>query len=378
MKKLSAIVFSYFFGATFILSLPIWVGALVESYSLSERIGGFIGSLELSSVAISMLLSSRYIHLVNKRLLSLIAAVFAIGGNLVAALVEPLSIVIAMRALVGLSLGAVITCALSTAAGTSRAQRTFSIMEISLALMASVFYYAVAGPTESYGVSGVFGTLVVVLLICVPFFIFLPTEKFADARPTDVPGRLGAIEWRGICGHGLVFVAMFSFWTFVERIGSALQLSMDTVGPILSVAFITALAGPAVAPWVVRTFGRRLPAATAIVVMATFGLLLTHASSVLMYGAAVIVIKTFFLFYSVVTNGLFASLDPSGKLNGMGLAFAVGGTSLGPSYGGLVLADQEYALLGWFALLPWLLGLVLLLPAARKAEMITRTGGSTI
>ena len=375
MKKLSGIVFSYFFGATFILSLPIWVGALVEDYSLSERIGGFIGSLELGSVAISMLLSSRYIHLVNKRALSLIAAVFAIGGNLVAALVEPLSIVISMRALVGLSLGAVITCALSTAAGTSRAQRTFSIMEISLALMASAFYYLVVGPTESYGVSGVFGTLVVVLLICVPFFIFLPTEKFADARPTDIPGRLGSIEWRGICGHGLVFVAMFSFWTFVERIGSALELSMDTVGPILSAAFITALAGPAVAPWAVRTIGRRLPVVTAILVMATFGLLLTHASTVLVYGAAVIVIKTFFLFYSVVTNGLFASLDTSGRMNGVGLAFAVVGTSLGPSYGALVLADQGYALLGWFALLPWLAGLVLLLPAARKAEMMARTGG---
>ena len=75
---------------------------------------------------------------------------------------------------------------------------------------------------------------------------------------------------------------------------------------------------------------------------------------------------------------IFASLDPSGKLNGMGLAFAVLGTSLGPSYGGLLLADQEYALLGWFALLPWLLGLVLLLPAARKAERIKRTGGTTI
>ena len=378
MKKLSAIVFSYFFGATFILSLPIWVGAIVEDYSLSERTGGFIGSIELGGVAISMLLASRYIHLVNKRSASLVAAVVAIAGNLVAVLADPLPLVVGMRALVGLSLGAVITCSLSTAAGTPRAQRTFSIMEVSLALMASAFYYLVAGPAESYGSSGVFGVLVVVLLICVPFFLFLPTERFADARPTDVPGRLGTIEWRGICGHGLVFVAMFSFWTFVERIGSALQISMDTIGPILSAAFLTALTGPAVAPWVVRTFGRRLPVATAILVMATFGLLLTYASSVLVYGATVIVIKTFFLFYSVVTNGLFASLDPSGKLNGMGLAFAVVGTSLGPSYGGLLLADQEYALLGWFALLPWLLGLVLLLPAARKAERIKRTGGTTI
>ena len=81
--------------------------------------------------------------------------------------------------------------------------------------------------------------------------------------------------------------------------------------------------------------------ATAILVMAAFGLLLTHASSVLVYGAAVIVIKTFFLFYSVVTNGLFASLDPSGKMNGMGLAFAVVGTSMGPSYGGLVVDRPE-------------------------------------
>ena len=378
MKKLSAIVFSYFFGATFILSLPIWVGAIVEDYSLSERSGGFIGSIELGGVAISMLLFSRYVHLVNKRSVSLVAAVVAIAGNLVAALADPLPLVVALRALVGLSLGAVVTCSLSTAAGTSHAQRTFSIMEISLALMASAFYYFVAGPAESYGSSGVFGTLVVALLICVPFFIFLPTERFADARPADVPGRLGATEWSGMCGHALVFVAMFSFWTFVERIGSALQMSMGTVGPILSAAFIIALAGPATAPWVVRTFGRRLPVATAILVMAAFGLLLTHASSVLVYGAAVIVIKTFFLFYSVVTNGLFASLDPSGKMNGMGLAFAVVGTSMGPSYGGLVLTDQKYALLGWFALLPWLMGLVLLLPAARKAEIMKRTGGPTI
>ena len=222
-------------------------------------------------MAISMPLFSRYVHLVNKRSVSLVAAVVAIAGNLVAALADPLPLVVGMRALVGFSLGAVITCSLSTAAGTSHAQRTFSIMEVSLALMASAFYYLVAGPAESYGSSGVFGVLVVVLLICVPFFLFLPTERFADARPTDVPGRLGTIEWRGICGHGLVFVAMFSFWTFVERIGSALQMSMDTVGPILSAAFLTALAGPAVAPWVVRTFGRRLPVATAILVMATFG-----------------------------------------------------------------------------------------------------------
>ena len=98
-------MFSYFFGATFILSLPIWVGAIVEDYSLSERSGGFIGSIELGGVAISMLLFSRYVHLVNKRSVSLVAAVVAIAGNLVAALADPLPLVVALRALVGLLAG---------------------------------------------------------------------------------------------------------------------------------------------------------------------------------------------------------------------------------------------------------------------------------
>lgn len=363
-RAVLAIAVAYVFGATFILSLPLWVAALVERFSVSQSVGGYIGSVEAGCVSLTMLVTSSCIARLERFRAALLGALLAIGGNLIAARVESLEGVVLARVLVGVSLGVTLSCSLSFAAGTQRPQRTFAIMEAAVALFATLFYW-VAGraAVTVHGLSGLFNLLALVQVVILPAMGWLPRHRFVAAPLAD-PDRAdrGVRTWVAVAANGLFYCSMFSFWAFLSLMGKRVGASAAFIGTTLSVAYVGSLLMTLGVPGIVRRLGYRLTLQWAVVAMVICGLILTHVSSPWAYAAAVVGLKTHFLLYSPTTNGLYAATDPTGRVNGYGLTTAILGTMCGPALGGLLLAlGGSYGVLGMvacgamFACLPLLL-----------------------
>lgn len=372
-KQVVAAIAGYIFSGLFIVSLPIWVSAVIDDLAVSERIGGYLGSFEIGCVAIAMLIVSRYTSVINKRKVALIGGLLSIAANIGSASADTILMLGLMRMVVGLGLGALIVCALSTAAGTSKSQRTFAFMEAGLAIAASVFYTLSAMQLEMFGSSGVFLTLALIQLACLPLLRLIPEEKFTENIEPEKINKVAKPRWGAICVNGLFYCGMFSFWTFVSRIGTSLDISHMVIGNVLSVAFVAAVISTLSVPFLVNNFGYRRTAIWTVVVMAIAGFSLTHASNLIMFAAAVILLKFHFLLYSTMMNGMFAVSDTTGRSNGYGLAFAIVGSAVGPALGGELLNyaghGAGYGLLGWSTCLIWTLCLPVIFMLARHVDI---------
>jgi predicted MFS family arabinose efflux permease len=339
-RAVLAIAVAYVFGATFILSLPLWVAALVERFSVSQSVGGYIGSVEAGCVSVTMLITSSCIARLDRFRAALLGALLAIGANLIAARVESLESVVLARVLVGVSLGVTLSCSLSFAAGTQRPQRTFAIMEAAVAVFATLFYWA-AGTTAvtARGLSGLFNLLALVQAVIFPAMWLLPRHRFVAAATAgpDPAGR-SVRTWVAVAANGLFYCSMFSFWAFLSLMGKRVGASPAFIGTTLSIAYVSSLLMTLSVPTIVRRLGYRLTLQWAVVGMVLCGLGLTHVSSPWAYAVAVVGLKTHFLLYSPTTNGLYAATDPTGRVNGYGLTAAILGTMCGPALGGLLLA----------------------------------------
>lgn len=367
-QHIAAAITGYIFSGLFIISLPIWVSAVIDDLGISERIGGYLGSLEITCVAIAMLVTSRFVHLINRRRFALIGGLLGIAGNLISAMAETLLMTGIARSIVGLGLGVLLVCTLSTAAGTPKSQSTFSYMEACLAVAASVFYTISAWQLNQSGSTGVFMTIVVVQSVCIPFLMFMPGGNLSGDKMHGKVTGIGKVQWGAILANGLFYVGMFSFWTFVSRIGLSLDLSNSIIGNVLSVAFLASLISTLAVPFLTGRLGYQPVVIWTVVIMGLSGFLLTHATGFLVFAISVVLLKFHFLLHSTMMNGLFAKSDFTGSTNGNGLAVAIIGSSIGPALGGELLGYGGYNLLGWSACFIWLFCLPFLFLLARHVD----------
>lgn len=366
LASLFPLCLAYFLASTFILALPMWVGATVAAHIAGETTAGWLATLELGTVALVMLLASRRQPFGSARVHALFAVV-AIGSYALSAFATSVWQLAPLRIAAGAGFGWLLAAALAAAARREDPTRTFGVMEICLALYACGFYALVGRAIQADGMRGGFLAMTLCLLACLPAVGALRAEPAVIARPSSLPRRLRAPDWAGVAAHFLFFVVMYSIWTFLAHKAATVDIDARGLGSLLSAAFVAGLAGAALTMALIPAFGRRLVIPGALFVLAGLILLLGHAQGASAFCAAVILIKLCFLFYTVSMSGHFASSDPSGRLNTIGLAMAMIGSSVGPAIGGYGLSLMGFGGLSVAVALGWLLVAGLVLAATSAA-----------
>lgn len=355
---------AYFLASTFILALPMWVGAVVGANVATEPTAGWLATLELGTVALTMLLASRRQAFESVRVHAAFAAL-AIGGYTLSAIATSLWLLAPMRIVAGSGFGWLLAATLAAAARRDNPTRTFGIMEIALALYATGFYAVAGRAIQAAGMTGGFLAMAAALLLCAPGITALRTTP---RRPTGVHAQppLTIADWAGIGAHFLFFVAMYSIWTFLSHKGHVVGVNAKDLGSLLSIAFVSGLAGAALTMLVIPAFGRRIVIPVGLLFLAGAMLLLGRSTSADAFYLTVILIKFGFLLYTVSMSGHFAATDSSGRLNTIGLAMAMIGSSIGPALGGYGLAFLGFGGLSVVVAAGWLLSGILAYLATRR------------
>ncbi len=321
------------FASVVLLSTPFLIPEIADAYDVRVRIAAFVGVTQLSGFAFGSWGSGRWLRPTRSVLVGALA--LAIAVNLGSALLPPLSVLLAFRALSGVSIGVITWFAWSRAFADAKVMSHTAVVGPLIGVVATPLIAMVA---EWRGAAGLFVTLAVLPLGAMFFSDSIPTpERRARGerhRATSAARTvLGALTLFSLGGS-----SVFTFGVVIA--GRELGLS----AAIASIAYsLNAIVSIPAAGWTRR---RGIPSAWMIVTAAAAFLLATSFNEVVFFGSMMLWGFAYWMAIPEVFNVLAdASAFPEERAGDAQAMMAVGRVG-GPLLGGFLLDGVGNAALG--------------------------------
>jgi predicted MFS family arabinose efflux permease len=358
LDSLAALVVGTFVGMQGIAMLPLLTGVSIDAFDLSERSGGYLGTVQLGIAAISAFLISVRIHRLNHRRLYLISAAMACIGNVLSVVaVQPRSVALlfAARALEGAGEGILIGTVNAVAAGSEKPIRSFSIMNAGFALLAAGMYLLAPRFIEAYGASGLYAMMGGLAAAAMLLGLGVSVRAVDAANASDRLQVSGFSQqgWYALIVYTLLMLVTNGTWAFVQRIGiGSAGLGTAQIGRIISVAAVLMITGPYLANLVGKRFGWVLPVVAAslayMVVASAFATLDGEWGFAITVSCHAVVSS----FAMTVMQSFLAELDATGRVVAASPAFMSLGNAVGPSAVAMALSYfRNYTGIACFAAL---------------------------
>jgi len=348
------------------MAMPLWIGAIIDTYGLSRSVAGAIGGAEMAVVAIVSVAMAVRIHRYSARPAVMIGLACLISGNLGAAFVQDAPALAVARILAGCGKGIIVTISYSLAARASHPMRAFAAITAAYAIFATALFLVMPSVIEAAHAPGCFTLLAALSLVSAIFMPWFPASRMQNTGIHRV--NLNGVQRYGLTAMAALIITGIghtAIWTFVERIGLRLALTPAEVGQVLSIAAFTSIGGPWLARLTDTRFGYTPPLVTAVSAMIVIGLLLVHSAAQSTY---VLLVPAFMLLVGFVSPYFLTILsiaDPAGRLAAAATAAMTMGGSLGAIVGGWAADRLDYRGLGWVAASHFFVAIVLLLITSR-------------
>jgi predicted MFS family arabinose efflux permease len=335
-------------GSAANLTLPLWLGAAVETLGAPARDVAWVASLELGCLALAALGLAPRLGEASRHSLALAGVLLLALGNAAAALAPSLTLLFLARALAGAGAGAIMAATNATAAATSVPERTYALMFVLGGAGCALVMWLMPRFSEPHGMAGAFAVLLVTTLCVAPLLLWMPAHPAAarDADPGPFPRGPAVVA--GLLASLVVMVGVDALWAFGERIGRRAGLEAASIGLVLALASLVVLAAGALASWLGTRAGRIGPLSLGFLICVPAAVALGHAGSPGAWVPAVLLLAAGFFFAQPFMMGTLAALDRHGRVVAAAGAAMTVGAALGPGVGGVLAAGGSYARLGWF------------------------------
>ncbi|MBV7267531.1 MFS transporter [Erythrobacter ani] len=357
------------------------IGAIVSGYGASPAQAGLVATAQGLATAVAAVLASRFAGNVGSRWFFLAGLGVLVIGNGFSALAPNVQQLTAYQALGGFGTGLVLSTVMSTAARTANPEMTYGIINASMGGYIVALGFLVPRVILAGGVEQLF--LVYAAIAAAGFIAAFaapnskaPEDAAACAQHAGEGGdqadktrrQAKLVAFIALTGFGVFFFAQAGLGAFVERIGVGSGVPLTAVGYVFALGGVLTIIGPLIAGWIGARFGATLPL---IVVTAALGCVV--------FALAVIASPTTFYtatpLYTVLPAmlmpsflGALAVVDPSGKAAGLQPAFATLGGALGPAASGVIVQQNGYGALGWYAIAVFVTGAALMAAATIAAD----------
>jgi len=362
---LLAVVAATGIGMLGVNTMPLLLGSLMDELAIGESWGGFIGTVELSALAlVSLLLAPRIGRLPRGRL-AVLGGCVSIAGYAVSATAEGYALILVGRFVTGAGAGAAMAAGNAAVAVSSDPDGLIARSMIVGGAAAAILLAALPWAIEPWGYSGGFAVLGCATLVCLAFVKKLPPAP--DLGSVSEEESMGN-KWLGIAlilAMLLDLVSQDGLLTFSERIGIAAGMSTEEVGVALAATTLAGLAGAGLAYVVGRYTGRAIPIAIGLGLGAVARWLLANASDPETYWVAQLLLGlAFFLTYPFLI-GATAALDRTGRWAAAGAGTAMVGSAMAPVIAGAIVESFGYPALGVLGIAAAAITAALALPVVR-------------
>ncbi|WP_262107480.1 MFS transporter [Arthrobacter sp. Marseille-P9274] len=360
--------------STLLLMAPAVAGQLQAQMGLSPTQTGDLFAVELGAMSIASLPALFWIKRLNLRMASLVFALIFVTGNIVSSYANTYELLVTVRGATSLAGGSLMVLAMSLAARTANRERVYGLWTAGQIAFGAIGLAIFPRFFDGFGISVVYWTLAVLMILVLPLLRFLPSHSMPPAKAihggTIKPNLRKTVLGLIAC---LVFsIGLSSIWTFLGGIAGSAKIDPQTLGIILSVATMVGVVGSVAATLIGGKVNRRI-----LLVGGHAGMLLAVAllfgfPSALQLATAAIIFKFAWPWTLPFLLSTLADLDRVGRASNLSNLFIGGGFAIGPFIAGrLVEGTGGYTALTLMSVLALLASLVLILfaqPSKRLAD----------
>jgi MFS transporter, DHA1 family, inner membrane transport protein len=346
---MAGVVLSFVGIATFLL-MPQLVEAVVADLHYTERNAGWMSSGVMLGSTVAAAVSGTWIRRISWRFAAAVAVTGQLLANVAALFFHDPGVFTGLQTLVGFFGGALYSLSLTILSDGRRADRNFAY-----SIGAQTVYQVVglvAGPSLiRHGANAtllLFVGLCVLGLACVGWVPQRGTRVVSVARRRDV---LSFPLLLTLAGCFLFYINIGAYWTYIERIGTAAGIGVDSTSTALALSVVVSIAGALLAFWLGDRRGFLQPlAASSLAIVVSVALLVGHfglmryATSAAIYAVAWNVSMTYQ--YSAVNV-----VDRSGRGVAIAPALHWAGGAAGPAFAALFVSDRSHDAVYWIVAL---------------------------
>ena len=329
-------------GMIDLVTLPVWVGALISQYHFDPQKAGALATLFLAgAVTASLFFAPRF-----QRVMGRVAAPAGYGTAAVAfglmSVMQDFGAMALLHALAGFSAGCGLSFTHGTIGRSANPHRLFAMAGLALGVFAILMLGGLPALIASAGGAALFQVFALVMaLTAVLTWWAFPEPHAVEAGPLSQAGRLPAPVWRAMVGVSCMALVQAMLFSFVERIGAERFGAPAVATMLVAMDLVTLLPAPLAALLEKRLAPQRVMLAGPLAQVAVaFGI--TQAMVFGPYAAAAILLPCVMIFTHTFAFGLIARLDASGRAVAATPAMTMIGAAVGPVLGGTLVKLGGY------------------------------------
>ena len=355
-------------GPMIFLLLPLYIGAIADSYGYPEDKLGLFASAELLGIAVSSSIAPMWINKINWRITSMLMLIGIIGGNYLSVFVTDFTVLFGLRCFTGLLVGVLLAIASSLLSYAGNPDRAYSITVFTQISIQIVSFLILPGIISRWFLEGFLYYVILIQLTALPLLHFIPPRpQYTSQLQNPKLGSTGAHRpcWIILASILCFFIAQIAVFGFIDLLGNDYGLDDQSIGFALSISTFVALGGPFLAAVLGIRIGRFWPivigGCAQLLVLALFEL----TTSVIVY---TILLSFFQFFWTLVVGyqfGILVQEDKDHRFVAIAPAAAFAGVALGPLLGGYALELGGHVALYLISGSSLLVYMVLMLPYAR-------------
>ena len=359
------------------MAVPLWVGAVIDSFGFTAETAGTIASLECAAVAFASYSVAMRIHLFSVRKLCAVGFVLLILANGTSTLLDNPALLTACRAVAGIGKGLVISAAFGLAGRSTSPARAFALLNAGYTLFAAGIFFAMPFAIKTAGAAGAFGSLCAITVVGACLLPWIPAARSGGQSAALAAPEAGAPQSSNLSGL-LALLALVVLvggssvvWTFIERLGLRTGLSIIDIGMILSAAALITVIGPVTAHFLDTRAGYTLPVLVGVGIKMVLSAILGLATTAAVFIAAVPFFNAAMLFAVPYLQALMSLADPKGRFAAAAGASMTLGAGLGAYLGGVTVTHLGLSHVGTVAVAMLVIVIFLALMSVRRLTPIT-------
>lgn len=332
-------------------SLPVMLGSIADSFSLSPQSVGLMGSICFAGYLAGTLAAPLWINRANWRVLTAASALATAAAFAASAQVERLAALYVVWALIGFFASTMTCLGMRILSDLPNKVRAFGVRQgVELSVTAAVLFalpplviaiwkypgaaWALAGVVAALGVSA----------------LWVPQHPLAVAQPAGVRRSIPAPAWATMAVFFAFLTGNIALWAFLERIGAALKVEPAEMGIVFAVLKLLGGAAAFFVAAVGERGGTRLPFWVVLVGVAIGIGLLASAGSFLPFALGAWIWEFAFTCGCVLQAATIARADSSGRAVMLVPAVFALASMAGPAIGGQLAAGGSFGPTLMFAL----------------------------
>jgi MFS family permease len=343
-----------------LLVLPAMVGVLVDESTLTEEQAGLAASIGFFGAAAIAFVMAFRMHSLDLRKTAIIGFVLAAAGDACSGFVADHStLFMFIRFMTGMAGGAAYTAIVAAFARERHVDRGYGLFITLQFIVSGLGLYLVPVYSAWLSVTGmylVFATLDVAgAILChwLPGRASLPGR--GKALKSELKVLLASATLLGALGFALFEAANTAQFTYVERYGVNLDLSDHQVGLALMIGSLAGIPGAFIIVLTGSRFGRSGPIGLGIAIAIAGLWVMISAGNFSAYLAGSVMLGFSWAFCLPFIQGLLAALDRHGSAVAAGSASSTVGGAMGPGLAALIVSNENYHGVFYFAMVLFLL-----------------------